>query len=353
MMMDLETRLKAQAQRLGFSLVGIAAATEADHFDRFLAWLEQEHHGQMGYMAKHVEARRRPEKLLEAVRSVVVVGMDDVVARGNGSNPSATPPFEGGESRTKTKPNHGKIARYAAGRDYHETIWRKLDELQAWLQTEVPGCRTRGVCDTAPLLERDFARRAGLGWVGKNTMLINKHRGSYVMLGAMLTDLELKPDQPHEAQHCGTCTRCLAACPTDAFPEPGVLDARKCISYLTIEIKGPLTQTDRPLVGDWLYGCDICQDVCPWNRKTVEETELVDARHLLAMDDVEFRNRFKQTTMYRSRRRGLARNAALVLGSTGDESAIDVLQRALNEEDLGVREAAAWAIEQIQKRNHV
>jgi epoxyqueuosine reductase len=247
-------------------------------------------------------------------------------------------------------PNHGKIARYAEGPDYHEVIWRKLDALQAWLRESVPGCRTRGVCDTAPLLERDFARRAGLGWIGKNTMLINKHRGSYIMLGALLTDAELLPDQPHETQHCGTCTRCLEACPTDAFPAPGVLDARKCISYLTIETKGALTEEQMSMVGDWLYGCDICQDVCPWNRKSVTETTTVDAREWLAMDDVEFRRRFRETTMYRSKLAGLQRNAAMALGHTGDKSALEGLHRARNHEDPGVRAAVEWAIEQITHR---
>src|SRR5262249_9604170 len=152
-----------------------------------------------------------------------------------------------------------------------------------------------GVADTAPLLERDFARRAGLGWVAKNTMLINKHRGSYLMLGAVLTDAKLQPDNSHVASHCGTCTACLDACPTDAFPSPGVLDARRCISYLNIELKGHFSDKQKSMVGDWLYGCDICQDVCPWNRKAVETTQTIDARSLLKLDQAEFKRQFGDT----------------------------------------------------------
>lgn len=374
-MIDLATELKAEARRLGFCLVGIAPAVEADGFKRYLRWLDAGQHGQMGYLTKNPATRRHPNSLLAQVKSVVMVGMED-------KNPSPTPPFEGGESNEIPQEtqsyapcysssyasshfsssssqnlvanivigNRGKIARYAVGPDYHETIWRKLDSIQTWLKERVPGCRTRGVCDTAPLLERDFARRAGLGWIGKNTMLINKHRGSYIMLGALLTDVELPPDQPHESQHCGTCTRCLDACPTDAFPQPGVLDARKCISYLTIETKGALTELQSAMVGDWLFGCDICQDVCPWNRKSVTDSATVDAREILALDDQDFQKRFAGTTMHRSKRRGLARNAAIVLGTTGDRSALGVLQRALTDDDNGVRQAAAWAIQQIEAR---
>src|SRR5205085_8554555 len=166
----------------------------------------------------------------------------------------------GNPQSTIRNPQSGKVARYARGPDYHDMLRDRLNRLLLWVREQAPGCRGRGVVDTAPLLERDFARRAGLGWIGKNTMLINKHRGSFILLGAILTDAGLKPDPAHTASHCGTCTACLEACPTDAFPAPGVLDARKCISYLNIEVKGPIPDEHRVGIGDWLYGCDICQD---------------------------------------------------------------------------------------------
>src|SRR5258708_23729442 len=159
------------------------------------------------------------------------------------------------------------MARYAAGPDYHSVLWEKLDRLLEWLQREVPDCNGRGVVDSAPLLERDFARRAGLGWFGKNTMLISKKHGSFFCLGALLVDIELQPHPSPESSHCGTCTACLDACPTQAFPAPGWLDARRCISYLTIELRGSIPEELRRPMGDWLFGCDVCQEVCPWNRK--------------------------------------------------------------------------------------
>ncbi len=341
-MIDLESRLKALARELGFCLVGIAQATDADHFDEYQAWLDAGNHGAMAYLAEQGEARRHPESVLAAVRSVIVVGMDDTL-------PQVDDPVQ--HWPKNDGPNTGKVARFALGRDYHQAIWRRLDRLQDWLKRELSGIRTRGVADTAPLLERDFARRAGLGWVGKNTMLINKHRGSCIMLGAVLTDAELTPDEPHKADHCGTCTACLTACPTDAFPAPGVLDARKCISYLNIEVKGPHAIEQQTMIGEWLYGCDICQDVCPWNRRSVTETTTVDARELLAMTNAQYKDRFRKTVVDRIHRRGLARNAAIVLGNVGDEGALPALRAALEDEDSDVRAAAAWAIEMVSERS--
>jgi len=250
-----------------------------------------------------------------------------------------------------------KVARYARGLDYHDVLRERLNRLLARLQAEVPGCCGRGVVDTAPLLERDFARRAGLGWFGKNTMLLNKRLGSYFFLGALLLDLELCPDPAHETSHCGTCTACLDACPTQAFPEPGVLDARRCISYLTIELKGKVPEELRSGLGEWVFGCDICQDVCPWNRKAPLTQEAafqprpdldpVDPIELLGLSEEEFRHRFRGTALMRAKRRGLLRNAALVLGNRGDPAAVPALRRALDDPEPLVREAARWALERI------
>jgi epoxyqueuosine reductase len=210
-------------------------------------------------------------------------------------------------------------------------------------------------------LERDFARRAGLGWFGKNTMLLNKRQGSYFFIGALLVNLELAPDPPHTTSHCGTCTACLDSCPTGAFPAPEVLDARRCISYLTIEHKGDVPAELRSGLGDWLFGCDVCQEVCPWNRKAPTGTEpalqarpeldTLDPIELLGLSEAEFRRRFRGTALMRTRRRGLLRNAALVLGNTADATALPALNRAAQDAEPVIREAARWAIEQIERRH--
>lgn len=339
----LEDGIKAQARLLGFELVGIAAAAPADNFARLGDWLDAGYAGEMAYMHRQREARRLPASILADVRSVVMVGM-------NYARPEARK-----EGRSLT----GRVARYAQGADYHHVLWRKLNELLEWVQARVPGCRGRGVVDTAPLLERDFARRAGLGWVGKNTMLLNKRLGSYLFLGALLLDIELRPGAAHESSHCGTCTACLDACPTDAFVGPGQLDARRCISYLTIELRGPVPAELRPGLGDWVFGCDVCQEVCPWNRKAPAakepafaprlDLEPVDLIELLGLSDEEFRRRFRGTALTRAKRRGLLRNAALVLGNRGDSAVLPALRRALSDPEPLVREAAGWAIERIEQ----
>lgn len=356
-MTSIESRVKEQAHSLGFELVGIAPATPTDGFDRMREWLDQGHAGEMGYMYRQAEARRHPESILPEVRSVVMVGMNyNPGVRGQGS---------GDRDHGKLADNCngpkaiGQIARYARGDDYHQVLWRKLKQLLEWIQHEVPGCRGRGVVDTAPLLERDFARRAGLGWFGKNTMLLNKHLGSYFFLGALLLDLALEADRPHDASHCGTCTACLDACPTHAFVEPGVLDSRRCISYLTIELRGPIPEELREPMGDWLFGCDVCQEVCPWNGKAPPGLEpalqarsdltSINPLDLLTLSEEQFRRRFRGTALMRSKRRGLLRNAAIVLGNQGDASALPALRHALADPDPVVREAAQWAIERIQE----
>jgi epoxyqueuosine reductase len=343
----LEDRLKQRAFELGFELAGIAAATAADSFERLRDWLERDYAGEMAYMHRHAEARRHPDSILRDVRTVVMLGMNYLVrAVREEDRPAARPAM------------HGRVARYAWGEDYHAVLGRRLNELLRWLQEEVPGVKGRGVVDTAPLLERDFARRAGLGWFGKNTMLLNKRLGSYFFLGALLLDLELSPDAVHETNHCGTCTACLDACPTEAFVEPGMLDARLCISYLTIELKGPVPANLPGRMGDWVFGCDVCQEVCPWNRKvpiTSEpafqsrpDLEPIDLLELLAMTPEEFRRRFRGTALMRAKRRGLLRNAAIALGNGGDPAALPALHAALADPEPLVRGAAQWAIHRIQ-----
>ncbi|HKB40246.1 MAG TPA: tRNA epoxyqueuosine(34) reductase QueG [Gemmataceae bacterium] len=352
--MTLEDAIKEQAHALGFELAGIAPATEADGFDRLRDWLAHDFAGEMGYMHRHADARRHPSSVLPAVRSVVMVGMNYHPGPASGGR---QPPEE--SSRGADAPRSpGRVAAYARGSaDYHDVLRERLNRLLAWIQAEVPGCHGRGVVDTAPLLERDFARRAGHGWFGKNTMLLNKRIGSFFFLGALLLDIDLRADSPHTGSHCGTCTACLDACPTQAFPRPGVLDARRCISYLTIELKDSVPEDLRGGLGDWVFGCDICQDVCPWNRKAPEtrqaafrarsDLDPVDAVELLGLSEEAFRLRFRGTALMRAKRCGLLRNAALVLGNRGDPAALPALRRALDDPEPLVREAARWAIERI------
>jgi epoxyqueuosine reductase len=387
-METLEERLKAQARQLGFVLVGVAPAVEADGFASLCAWLRQGRHGDMDYLERRADARRHPRSILTDVRSVLMVAMchdpdppEQTSAPGvvagllteprvwteglRGAHEEETFGREewlGQETSHNgcSTPRKGRVARYARSTDYHRVLWDRLNELAAWLESAQPGCRSVGVCDTAPLLERDFARRAGLGWFGKNTMLLNKRLGSWFFLGALLTDLVLRPDAPHAASHCGTCTACLDACPTQAFVGPGVLDARRCISYLTIELRCSMPEELRHGVGDWLFGCDVCQEVCPWNRHAPTghpalaaraELAALDPIELLGLDEEGFRHRFRGTALMRAKRRGLLRNAAVVLGNVGGPEALPALRRALEDREPIVREAAAWAIRRIEERS--
>ena len=339
---ELTAELKAEARRLGFDLVGVAPALAPDGFSPFLEWLNRGYDGEMGYLRRRQEAYAHPDGVLGCVRSVVMLGMNYHTAEPQPATGTA-----------------GQVSRYAWGDgDYHDVLRDRLRRLGDFLHERRPGCRTRGVVDTAPLLDRDFARLAGLGWFGKNTMLINKHVGSWTFLAGLLTDVALAYDQPHESSHCGTCTRCLDACPTDAFPEPHVLDARRCISYLTIELRDqPIPHELREGIGQWLFGCDVCQDVCPWNRKAPTSTEPVfapspdrdpaDAIALLRVSRDEFRQRFGQTPLARPGRAGLLRNACIVLGNTGDSQAIPALIAALDDSEPLVRGAAAWALGRV------
>jgi epoxyqueuosine reductase len=337
---DLTDRLKSEAMRLGFDMVGVAPAVAPPGYAHYLDWLRKGHEAGMGYMGRQAPARAHPERLLEGVRSVVVAG------------------FVYGEPRPATDdPTRGRVARYARGADYHEVLWRRLEELLAWLQTERPGTRGRAAADTAPLMERDFARLAGLGWIAKNTMLIGRRVGSFTLLGALLVDAELRPDRPFEADHCGTCTRCLDACPTGAFAGPYQLDARRCISYWTIEHRGAMPDEAAESLDGWAFGCDVCQDVCPWNRKAPPGREPTlaarpewDEPDLIAWLEEEsgaFARRLKGTALARAKRSGLLRNAAHILGRRRVAEAVPALVGRLGDADPVVRGAAAWALGRI------
>jgi epoxyqueuosine reductase len=338
---DPELEIKAEAQRLGFELVGIAPAVSPVGYSALQNWLDHGYAGEMQYLERRREAYGNPESVLPGVRSIVMLGKN----------------YKTADSDVPSTPTEGKVSRYAWGSaDYHDVLRGLLKQLAGFVKQWHPQAKTRGIVDTAPLLERDFARLAGLGWFGKNTLLINKRAGSFLFLCALLTDLELEPDAPHETSHCGTCTRCLDACPTDAFVAPYVLDARKCISYLTIEFRGPIPEPLRSGMGDWLFGCDICQDVCPWNRKapSTEAPQFqpqpnlrpVDASRLLQLTPEQFEAEFASTPLARPGRTGILRNAAIMLGNSKDPSAIPALMHGLKDEDATIREACEWALKE-------
>ena len=333
--------VKAEALRVGFDLVGVVSAVAPATFADFQEWLRQGFAGEMKYLDRRAEAYSHPRHVMPAVRSVIMLAANYRTADPSPAEPSA-----------------GRVSRYAWNDgDYHTLMRERLEKLANFLHAQHPGCRTRAIVDTAPLLERDFARAAGLGWFGKNTMLINKRQGSWLFLAGLLTDLELTADAPHESSHCGTCTRCLEACPTAAFPAPYVLDARKCISYLTIELKGPIPAELREGIGDWLFGCDICQDVCPWNKKSPRKDDIAfrpradlnpaELIPLLELDEIAFERTFGQTALSRPGRAGVLRNAAIVLGNQRDEQSVPILSRVLADEEPILRGAAAWALGQI------
>jgi epoxyqueuosine reductase len=339
--------LKAKAVELGFNLVGLTRAEPSPTLDAYFHWIEAGMHGDMAYMARPDRQQRRRDLnvILPGARSLVIVGLDY----------GAALPAE-----VLTDPSRGRIAAYAWGQDYHDLITPRLERLAEWLQTECNHeVSHRVYVDTGAILERSHANQAGLGFIGKNTMLIHPRRGSRFFLGEILTDLEFDAyDEPARATMCGTCTRCLNACPTHAFPRPHVLDARRCISYLTIEHKGWIDRTLRPLMGNWVFGCDICQDVCPFQRFAPGSSEtaflpleinraappLLD---LLSMDEADFKDRFYGTPLVRIKRERLARNACIAAGNWGNPDALPALERLCQDASSLVRGHAAWAIAQI------
>ncbi len=336
---ELTTLLREEAQQLGFNLAGVCPAVTPAGIDHFHRWLAAGHAGQMHYLEDRRLAYAHPQGVLAGVRSLLVLTMD---YRAADPNPA---------------PGQGRIAAYAAGEDYHDVAHRRLKALRRRHQALLPNVPVRGVIDTAPLLERDFAQLAGLGWIGKNTLLINKHRGSYFFLAVLLSGVELDYDAPHQADHCGTCTACLDACPTEAFVAAHQLDARKCISYLTIELQEAIPRELRAGIGDWVFGCDVCQSVCPWNRHNAPVSEpaeveeppaLLDLPELFELDDEAFRARFRHTPLWRPRRRGILRNAAIVLGNCRSPAGMRALQLGLHDCEPLVRGASAWALGNYQ-----
>jgi len=339
-------RLKARAIELGFDAVGIASVGPLEASAHYDAWLAAHRHGEMRYLAtpRNRERRADPGRILADLRSVVCVALCHVPARD--------------EERDRRL---GRIARYAAGEDYHRVMRDWLGTLERWIERALlPGSRALWYSDTGAILERGWAERAGLGWIGKHSGLLSEGLGSWFVLGEVLLDRELAPDPPLTREHCGTCRRCLDACPTGAIVAPYQLDARLCISYLTIELRGPIPIELRASVGDWIFGCDVCQDVCPWNRfapparearlhgRALEDWTLV---RFLSLDETGFDRLFAGSPIRRAQRMGFLRNVCVALGNRGEPNAVPALSRTLAWDPAPlVRGHAAWALGEIGRR---
>ncbi|MEE8302011.1 MAG: tRNA epoxyqueuosine(34) reductase QueG [Candidatus Tectomicrobia bacterium] len=337
----MENQIRAKAAALGFSWCGFARLAPLPREEFFRNWLAQGHAGEMHYLAREPERRIDPAIPFPQAKSVICLGY-----------PYAPPALPDIDWRTELR---GRIAAYAAGPDYHDVITAKLHELTVFLKDIQPDVWARPYVDTGPLLEREWAYRSGLGWFGKNTMLLRKQAGSWFFLAEVLVDVELEGEGiPHE--HCGRCTQCLNDCPTNALEEGYILKSPLCISYLTIEHRGPIPYELRPKLGNWIFGCDICQAVCPWNKKFGQSQQKIlealfpSLPELMKLDDEGFRKRFRKTALWRTKRRGLLRNVAIALGNSGNPEAISPLSTALHDPEPLIRGHAAWALGQLDEK---
>lgn len=334
--------VKQWAADLQFDLCGITAAVQPPGFHPFLEWLASGYAADMDWIERRKDAYAHPNGVLPGTQSVIVVALNY---------------HQGGETTPGCR-----ISRYAWGEaDYHNLLKKRLKQLCRQLREALPDEITRPVVDTAPLLERDFARLAGLGWQGKNTMLINRGIGSWFFLGAILTTAPMQADHPFDDDHCGTCTQCLDACPTDAFPQPGTLNAERCISYLTIERRGKTISPEfMAQMQDWVFGCDVCQDVCPWNRFAPgtapegfhlrPELRQLDVLILLQLTDDSFQNLFRKTPLERTGRDVLVRNAAIAAANRNQQNCIPILQQLTDDSSELVRHAATWSLTRLKEQ---
>jgi epoxyqueuosine reductase len=351
---QIKAELVSFAREIGFDSCRIAACESPAHTNEFRHWLNDEAHGEMNYMERGEEKRCDPQKVLPGAKSIVVVALN--YFQGNESGIGFQPMSHRQDAdATAAK---GRIARYAWGDDYHDVIGAKLDKIDNFLNGF--GGTQKCYVDTGPVLERDHAAQAGIGWHGKSTMLIDPRLGTWFFLGEILTTLEL-PTDPQQVDRCGRCERCITACPTGAITAAHRLDARRCISYLTIELKGPIPVELRPLIGDRIFGCDDCLDACPWNRfaevsresafAARRSTTTMSLRDYLSLGDAEFRTLFRNSPIKRIKRRGFLRNVCVALGKVGDEGDLPALEKAAVGPEPLIAEHAAWAIDQIQKRS--
>jgi epoxyqueuosine reductase len=336
-----KTEVKEKARALGFELVGIAPMGPFPEAAFYPKWLESGYAGEMHYLQRQKAAKMSPQSVMPGARTVIVCAMN----------------YNTDQRGTAYDRLRAWVSRYAWGGDYHDTVQKKLRELAAWIEQAGP-LQAKAYVDTGPLIERVYAKYAGVGWFGKNTCIINEKAGSWFFLGCILTDLDLEADTP-EPDRCGKCTRCIDACPTGAIVEPYVLDSRKCIAYTTIELRGEIPEADRAGVGHHLFGCDICQDVCPWNRKAPDSENPAfhpkpglfwpDVNRLLDLTDDEWRQMIRGTAMKRAKIKGLIRNLMVVAGNSGVQEFLPKLQRFFTHEDPHVRSHAEWAAKKLRR----
>jgi epoxyqueuosine reductase len=334
--------IRQRAFELGFDACHFTSAVPPESSGRLREWLAQQHHGGMEWLQRNAEKRADPQKVLPGAQSVICLAIS-----------------YGNLKAQKPDPKFGVVARYARFDDYHDILAEKLKSLAAFVDGLGASTRSLWYVDTGPILERDFAQRAGIGFVGKHTNLISRNFGNWIFLAEILTTVGLEPDAP-EKNRCGTCTRCIAACPTSAITAPFTLDARKCISYLTIELKGAIPVELRPLIGNRIFGCDDCLAVCPWNKFAREgnlmkphlrtDLDAPDLIELLSLDDARFKLRFAGSPILRTKRRGLLRNVCVALGNVGDASTLPALEKASQDKEPLISEHACWAMDQIRAR---
>ena len=338
---SIERQIRNQAAALGFTLCGFVRLSPLPREQFFSNWLAQGYAGQMAYLAREPQRRIDPAIPFPQAKSVICLGYP--------YTPQRLPDIDW------RRELRGRIAGYAAGTDYHDIIQAKLKAFVAQLQATTSGLWARPYVDTGPLFEREWAYRSGLGWFGKNTMLLHKGVGSWFFLAEILVDIELEGEGIPQA-HCGKCTRCLTDCPTGALEEGYILKAPLCISYLTIEHRGAIPHELRPKIGNWIFGCDVCQEVCPWNEKFSHPREdfleelFPSLTELMTLNEASFRARFSRSAIRRTKRRGLLRNVAIALGNSGNPEAIDPLCNALHDPEPLIRSHAAWALGQLQEK---
>jgi epoxyqueuosine reductase len=336
---ELSSRIREEATRLGFSRTGVVSARSVPDIDRLTAWLEKGHHGEMRYLERQVEKRRDPDLVLPNAKSLLVLSLS----------------YYSGDELTDS-PMKGRISRYALGDDYHSVVVNRLNALLAFIQSLESSARGLCYADTGPIMEKAWGAQTAIGWIGKHTNLISRDIGSWFFLGVILLDIELEYDRI-EKSYCGMCRRCIEACPTGAIVAPHILDARLCVSYLTIELRGPIPRPLRPLLGNRIFGCDDCQTVCPWNRFAIkssveefrprEENLAPELAPLVRLSPEEFKRRYKNSPILRATRDGFVRNVAVALGNSGCSEAVPALEKAVQDASPLVRSHAAWALGRI------